>query len=456
MLNKMIQLENDLSAFIATHPGLMILMVAGNPFDDYSDASLIATIEDYERDGATTDATRKRFQDATAEAQSRGLFRSAGRRSSPNAMDGATPGRTTPLAYGQGARIGAGPDGDFRGLGDFAMAVKAAGAPGGGGHIDPRLIANAPSTVSTEGVGADGGFAVPPEYRTEIWKKVNGEASLLALTDQNITGSNQIVVPADEHPPWSSDGPQAYFESEGGQLDQSKVKLSDKTIRLNKLTALIPVTSELQEDAPGLDAYLRRKVGEVFNYKLNLKIARGTGAGEPLGFLNSPALKSVAAESGQGADTLLFANIVNMYSALNPADAAGAVWLANPDTRPQLLQLEYPAASGMVMPVFLPGQNLAGRPFGSLLGLPILFNFAMPPLGDQGDIVLASMKQYMTALKSGGMRSDVSMHLWFDYDVLAYRFILRIAGQPWPAAPITAPDGSTTYGSFVCLDERAG
>jgi hypothetical protein len=61
----------------------------------------------------------------------------------------------------------------------------------------------------------------------------------------------------------------------------------------------------------------------------------------------------------------------------------------------------------------------------------------------------------MTAVKTGNVRADVSMHLWFDYDVLAYRFILRIAGQPWWAAYITPRDSSNYISWAVTLDARA-
>ena len=80
----------------------------------------------------------------------------------------------------------------FRSQGDyFAAVVKSSGK---GAVADPRLIANAPSTYGQEGVGADGGFAVPPDFRTEIVKRVMGEDSLLSRTDQMTTSSNSITA----------------------------------------------------------------------------------------------------------------------------------------------------------------------------------------------------------------------------------------------------------------------
>jgi hypothetical protein len=65
------------------------------------------------------------------------------------------------------------------------------------------------------------------------------------------------------------------------------------------------------------------------------------------------------------------------------------------------------------------------------------------------------MSQYMAIMKTGGMRSDVSIHLYFDYDMLAYRFILRLGGQPWWRTYITPSNSAKTLSCFVTLAARA-
>lgn len=330
-----------------------------------------------------------------------------------------------------------------------------------GGNVDPRLVMNAPSTYSSEGVGADGGFAVPPEWRTEIWKKVAAEDSLFARTDQRPTSRNTMSFPADETTPWdASGGIQAYFESEGELFTQSKISLKTKTITLNKLTALVPVTEELLEDAPALDSYIRSKVAEKFDFKLNLKMVQGTGAGEPLGILNAASLVSVAKETSQAADTIVAENVMNMWSRLYAPLRNGAVWLINQDIEPQLwgMTLKVKDASGTVVggtPIYMPPGGLSGSPYATLFNRPIIPTQACKTLGDKGDIILTNLQEYQTLYKVGGIRSDVSIHLWFDYNVAAYRFILRIAGQPKWASYITPRDGASYPSWAVTLDERS-
>jgi HK97 family phage major capsid protein len=341
----------------------------------------------------------------------------------------------------------------FRSLGEFAMSVKAA-QRAGPGQIDPRLIKNAPTTIGTEGTGADGGFAVPPDFRREIMVKVMGEESLIGRTDQLTSSSNSITLPKDETTPWqTSGGVLANWEGEAAQLTQSKPNLGQETIRLNKLTSLVPVTEELMDDAPAMTTYLRRKVPEKFNFKINDAIVNGTGAGMPKGLLAADAKVEVAKESGQVADTIVFQNIVNMWSRLYSGCRSNAIWLINQDIEPQLLSMAFPG-TGTAVPVYLPPGGLSQTPFGTLMGKPVIPTEACQTLGDAGDVILTDLRQYLTAVKTSGIRQDVSMHLWFDYDITAFRFIMRVAGQSWWGSAISPKNGSATRSCVVTLAAR--
>lgn len=336
-------------------------------------------------------------------------------------------------------------------MGSFARGVQAASR--NGGFVDPRLIQNAPTTFGTEGVGEDGGFAVPPEFREAIMEKVLGDESLIARTDQLTSSSNTLTIPVDETTPWQSTGGiQAFWENEAAQLTQSKPALDQVSVRLNKLTALVPVTSELLEDAPALDTYLRRKAPEKMDFRLSDAIVNGNGGGQPLGIMNGTSLITVAKEGGQTADTVVFENVNKMYSRMYARWRSSAVWLINQDIEPQLNSLNHPGDSS---PVFMPPGGLSQAPFGTIFGRPVVPTEACATLGDLGDIIFASMGQYLTARKVGGVRADTSIHLWFDYDMTAFRFILRVAGQPWWKAAIARFKGTNTLSAFVTLAERA-
>lgn len=347
----------------------------------------------------------------------------------------------------------------FKSFGDFALSVKNASRQGG--QVDPRLVVNAPSTYGSEGVGTDGGFAVPPDFRKDIMVKISAEESLLSLTDQMTSDSNTLVLPIDETTPWqTSGGIQAYWEGEGKQFSQSKPALQNNTIRLNKLTALVGVTEELLEDASAMDSYLRKKAPEKIDFKINDALINGTGVGMPLGILKSPALVSVAKETSQPADTVKAENLMKMWSRCYGPSRRSAVWLYNQDIEPQVMSaaiaIKNVAGTENVggFPVYLPPGGLSSTPYATLFGRPMIPTQACQTLGDKGDILIADLKQYLTAVKTQGMRQEMSIHLWFDYDVVAFKFVIRVAGQPWLSTYIT-PKNSTNYLSpFVSLDER--
>jgi HK97 family phage major capsid protein len=344
-------------------------------------------------------------------------------------------------------------------FGDFAFAVRNASMPGGEQKMDPRLL-NAPTTYGSEGIGPDGGFAVPPDFRSGIMTKVMGEDSLISRTDQIQTSSNGITVPKDETTPWGTAGIQGYWTGEGAAKTQSKPVLETSTIKVHKLAVLVPVTDELLDDAPALGSYVARKAGEVIDFKITDAIINGTGAGMPLGILNSPATVSQAAEGSQVADTIHGLNLVKMWARLPANWRQSAVWLAHPDVEALVMTAGIqvgPAAAGTATGgalVWMPPGGLSGSPFSTLFGRPIIPTQAAQQPGDVGDLILASMGQYASVIKGGGLKADTSIHLFFDYDVTAFRFVFRMGGQPWWSAPIAAKNGSTTYGPFVTLAAR--
>jgi HK97 family phage major capsid protein len=347
----------------------------------------------------------------------------------------------------------------FANLGDFAKSVRNVVARG---EMDARLISNAATTYGSEGNGADGGFAVPPEYKSEIMSLVMGEESLLARCDATPTSANSVTVTTDETTAWqTSGGVLTYWGSEAGTFTQSKPALKEETVRLHKLYSFVPVTDELLEDAPALSRMLATKAGEKMDFAITDAIINGTGAGQPLGILNAPCTISVAKESSQAADTVVAANILKMSTRMPQRNFGRSVWLVNQDTLQMLysLNLEYKSsagagiAAGTRMPtISLPGEN--GSTFSTMMGRPVIVTEACDTLGDVGDIILADLGSYFAPYKAGGVRSDVSMHLYFDQGMQAFRWTFRMGGQPWLSAAITPKNSSNTMSHFVTLAAR--
>jgi HK97 family phage major capsid protein len=343
------------------------------------------------------------------------------------------------------------PRNGFRSFGEFAMAVRSAR----GGQPDNRLL-NAASTFGSEGTGADGGFAVPPEFARELYVKVQAEENLMNRCAPLTIGGNNITIPKDETTPWqTSGGVIAYWEAEAAAVAASKPSLESSTIRLAKLMALVPLTDELLEDAIGLESWLRAKAPAKMAAKINTAIVSGTGAGQPLGILNSDSMVSVAKESSQPADTIYFANVNKMFSRMYAPWRRNGVWLINQDVEPQLNAMAFDPAATSKVPVYLPNGSVAGSPYATLLGRPVVPVEACSTIGDQGDILFVDFNQYWVISRAGGVQTDTSMHLYFDQGLTAFRFTFRMNGMPAWSSAINPQNGTLTRSWAVALDARA-
>lgn len=339
----------------------------------------------------------------------------------------------------------------FKSFGDFAVSVLQSSRKGS--EIDQRLtIGAAPTTVTNEGVGSEGGFLVPPEFNAQVMNDAQEGDALLPLTDNVQISGNTMGFPADEDQPWDSSGSgiRAAWEDEMDQLAQTNLDLKLKSLRLKKLTALVPITEEMIEDSSAVASYVESRAGDAIRWKTNDALLSGTGAGRPMGVNTSAGTVTVAKETSQAADTIVIENLLKMFSrCINPMQAT---WTANISCFPQLYDMKDNSGNRVYQTA------VAGLPSGMdamLLGRPLRFVEAAEELGDKGDIVLGQWNQYRTITKTSGISTATSVHLWFDYDVTAFKARFRIDGQPWRGTPMNPGKGSATRGHFVNLAARA-
>jgi HK97 family phage major capsid protein len=348
----------------------------------------------------------------------------------------------------------------FRSFGHFAQAVRRMPgqhngyALGGQLHIGGGdMQAAAPSTFGSEGPGPDGGFAIPPDFATEIFTHTLGEDSLLPLTDGVTIGANSMVFPKDETTPWGTDGLRAYWQQEGTSGTPTKPKLSELILRLYKLMALVPLSDELLADTNALNSYLPKKVGDSIRWKTNEAILFGSGAGQPLGAFNGNAVVTVAKESGQATLTLQALNLAKMIARLPAGSFGRAFWLLNNDVLPALFTLTLGN-----YPIYLPGGAIVGglqlNPYGTLLGRPILVSQHAKSFTNQGDVLLLDPQYVRSIQKAAGVETATSMHIYFDADATAFRTIFRVDAQPKIVNVIAPFNGSNNLSPFVQLGAR--
>ena len=341
----------------------------------------------------------------------------------------------------------------FQSMGEFYRAVAMAGM---GRGMDQRLQigAAAPTTFSNEAAGADGGFAIPPQFSQDLWRLSLGEDSYLPMTENTEVTGNSMIFPKDESTPWGGSGANVYWQAEAAAAAQSKANIGTQAMVLHKLMGLVPVTNELVEDGFAIGSYLTPLLADRITWKVNEAILFGTGVGQPLGILTnagntgSPAIIQ-AKESGQATLTLDPKNITKMVQRLLVGELKRSVWIGTPDILSPLEVLTIGQ-----FPIYLPNTNLAESPYGMLKGRPLLLSEHAAAFSSQSDLSLISFKGYRTITKAGGVQTDTSMHLYFDADATAMRVRFRMNGVPILSAPVMPPKSGVTRSHFVTLAAR--
>lgn len=312
------------------------------------------------------------------------------------------------------------------------------------------LEGKAPSGLFEES-DPDGGDLIPPGFSNQIYERMVAMNQILAhLSPLTLTG-NSITIPAlkeDSRADGSrGGGVLGYWQGEAAQYTKTKPQFRDINLKLHKLTILAYTTEELLNDSPtAIDTYIGKRAAAEINFKMNDAIVNGGGNGMPLGLMAATSKITVAAVSGQGANTYTYNNVTAMFARVIAGQRGSLVWLYNQDVEPQMF-LMYQATGTTGVPIFVPNQD-GGF---SLLGRKTLVMEQCASLGTEGDVIAFATDGYACATK-GGIQSFMSMHLRFDYDEFAYKFRFRFDGQPYDLNALTPFKGSNTVSSIVTLN----
>lgn len=333
----------------------------------------------------------------------------------------------------------------FANFPDFISAVMAYS----NGQVDPRLVREAAATGLNEGAGASGGFLVPDDVAQQIWLRAYGTGRLITrCAPQPVTRRSGIKIPTIDETSRANGsrfgGVQMGWVDEDSFEPSSKPKLDLMKMILKKLLGVVYATDELLEDAPALAEFLQRAFALEAQFSIEDKILNGTGAGTPLGILNSPALITVPKESGQAAGTVLYANLAKMVARLWSGSLPTAAWLMSNDVFSIVLQM----TSGTGEPIV--NVDLAG--VRRLLTIPIEVCEYTPALSSAGDIVLCDLGQYLLAQKQP--ETDTSIHVQFVTDETAFKFRFRADGAPAWSSPVLPKNSSSIVSPFVALGAR--
>ncbi len=298
-----------------------------------------------------------------------------------------------------------------------------------------------------ETVGSQGGVLLPPAFAAELLMRTY-ENDLLSRTRMLPMSGETIKINAIDEASRADGsrfgGVRAYWTKEATAMTPSKPSFNQITLHPEKLTVFMRATDEIMADLPALEAWLNLVASEELSFKIGDALIRGDGDEKPLGVLNSPATVTVASTSP--ADTVQAEDIANLYAQIWGKCQPNVIWLYNQELFTSLVTMTVGMGASNY-PVYLPPGGLSASPYGTIFGRPAMPSEFCSAKGDVGDIICLDPTQILSAVR-GGVQTGVSIHLYFDTNETAFRWIIRIDAEPWWLTSLTPYKG--TLGLSFC------
>ena len=347
----------------------------------------------------------------------------------------------------------------YASIGEQLLDVRNACSPSPNADAIERLREVRGITGANESIDSEGAYLVQTDFTDSLLMNTY-ESGLVASRCTPITISSNAdrvvfnrIVETSRARGSRYGGIQVYWSYEAGTVTESQPKFGQVELKLNTLFGLMTATDEALADAAALTSFINKIFPNEMSTEIDTAIIRGLGGGQPLGIMNSGCKIAVDAEDGQTAATINAENVIKMRARLWPEGRPNAAFFINQDTEPQLLQLSIAVGTGGSL-VYMPAGGLSGKPYDTLLNIPVIPIPSCSTLGTEGDIILADMSQYFLARK-GGIEAASSIHVSFIYGQTKFRFKVRVDGKPWWASAITPEQGSNTFSPVITLATRS-
>lgn len=328
---------------------------------------------------------------------------------------------------------------EFKSIGEFVHSVRF-------NRNDPRLEDLYEERAQSMGVGSEGGFAVPTQFRE----------TLLSVTPQTaVFRPRCTVIPAGSPPDAEISMPAlnqgaaknmyggvtVQWIGEGDTKPETDLALKEIKLIPHEVAGHTVVTDKLLRNWQAANAVLSAQMRLAINAAEENAFYNGNGVGRPLGVLQSPARVNY---NRAVANQISYADVVGMYARLR--QTMSPIWIASPTCIPQLAVIADAGSNNL----WVQGAAVGLPP--TLLGIPVIFHERNVALGTAGDLVLADLSYYL--IKDGsGPYVMASEHVYFTTNRTVIKIFWNVDGKPWLSEPLPL-EGATanTVSPFVVLN----
>ena len=306
--------------------------------------------------------------------------------------------------------------------------------------------------VTSEGSGA--GFLIPEVYRQFLYNLALAQSIVKkrALV-YSLKVGNSMKIPAYADTNRASNGiagVKATYTPEAVNATQDDPVFRMISMAVQKLSVFTKTSSELLEDSGiPLSETIGYVLASVISDEEDYQYINGLGAGRPQGVLHSPALITIAEETGQSAGEINYLNIYKIFAQFMPQSYSKGLWLCSTSLIPVMLTLTQPIGVAGERIRIMVQESKPGE--FSLLGMPLIFTDKVPAMNSAGALGLYDFSKY-AILQKNDFRLQKSDQAEFQAGIIQWKAEIRHDGQGIMNDTLTLRD-NTVVSPFVCLGD---
>jgi len=314
-------------------------------------------------------------------------------------------------------------------------------------ELDPRLREIQKRALSM-GVGAAGGFLVPPEF-SGMLRQIQPQDAMVrpratVLPPSTTAPDASVTMPVlNQGAAGVYSGVTVNWIGEAGTKHDTEPSFGEITLNPHEVAGSTTLSDKLLRNSD-VGPLVMDKLRLAINASEDVAFMTGNGVARPLGVIGHASVVNVARA---GAAAVVYADITAMYWRLLRSGGQ-PTWLCNPSVLPQLMNMVGPGVG------VAPAWQASARDSepDRLFGIPLFYNQRQPVLGQIGDIILCDWSYYY--IKDGygiAVQTDNGSTNFLTNQTIIKAF-WNVDGQPSVTAPLLLEDGVNTVSPFVVLN----
>jgi HK97 family phage major capsid protein len=297
--------------------------------------------------------------------------------------------------------------------------------------------------------GVSGAWLIPEQFIPQLMAIAGQNDVLYGSTMVIPVDGGEVVIPALDPSTAYSEGQSAYYGgvtvtwgSDDDAAISTEPKFKQVRLKTNALKAFTRVKNALMmRSAISIDAVVGNLLGGAIGRARDYAILRGTGQGQPLGTLNSPATID------QGGSAIDFATLTAMEDNVIPERDANYIWVVHTKKRSAIWTLQQ---TNNTLVTYLP--DLRGKPQQVLLGRNVKYTDKTPfASGDVSNTVNLIDPSMIVCAEFQGIALAVSDQARFEQDETVIRAIMSMDAQPWLTNKVAVTSTPDYVSGFITI-----